>query len=448
MSNGFTELTYNLEVTNLLLAPKVPIQTPNSTNPPYPYAGAIDYNPYNSKLYYGDNFVWNELTTGGATTLASAGGTSLVFDGVGPGLIIKGLAAGTGITLTDQGTTVAITANGTNITLTNIGSVTGSLVPGGAEIGPALTIKGILAADNTVTIASTATDVTIAANLSLVNIANLGVPPGVPWVLDGTGPDMTIRSITAGVGITLTPSLTDVTVTANGTNISLTDAGVIIPHQSLVNDTTGPTLAVKGISAFSPALSVTSSGITDIVLDLPFTTMTLDDIIVGRSTTGQLTDRLRYDAQLLGMSFNAGSQLITTAYAPILWPTTNVPASAGVISYDPLTGIATILKDGIYDVNSSCTIVPILGSGIPVPGAAVPASIIPDAGEQVSVVITVNGNAFNESRIGSQSSQAASGFRFQFAVGTTVQWFVAATAGQVTAIALQRGTSGQIVCYF
>lgn len=97
-------------------------------------------------------------------------------------------------------------------------------------------------------------------------------------VADGIGPTLAVKGITAGTGITLTPGANDITVTnaspdqtvaiSSGTGISvtgvypsftvtnsspassvtLTSAG---GSQSLVTDGTGPTLAVKGITAGS-----------------------------------------------------------------------------------------------------------------------------------------------------------------------------------------------------
>lgn len=100
---------------------------------------------------------------GGAVTLASAGGTeTLVVDGVGPAITTKGLTAGTGI--------------------------------------------GLVGGANDVTISNT-------DGASSVTLASAGGTETL--VVDGTGPSLTSKGLTAGTGITLTPSGTDVTISTS-----------------------------------------------------------------------------------------------------------------------------------------------------------------------------------------------------------------------------------------
>jgi hypothetical protein len=85
-------------------------------------------------------------------------------------------------------------------------------------------------------------------------------------VNDGTGPTLAVKGLTASTGISLTSTATDITLTNNdpGSAVTLTDAGVQPGHQNLVNDGTGPALAVKGLVA-GPGISLSSTG-TDITI--------------------------------------------------------------------------------------------------------------------------------------------------------------------------------------
>jgi hypothetical protein len=102
---------------------------------------------------------------GSAVTLASAGGTeTLVNDGVGPALATKGLTAGTGISLTGTGTDITITntAPAVPVVLTSAGG-SQTLVNDGT--GPSLATKG-LSSGKGITLSSTATEVTIVADVA------------------------------------------------------------------------------------------------------------------------------------------------------------------------------------------------------------------------------------------------------------------------------------------
>ncbi len=109
-----------------------------------------------------DALEWRDQSTINTASLTSAGGTSLVNDGVGPALATKGLVAGTNVSFVDNGTDIEIIAAGTGTTVVSLASA------GGTE--------------------------------TLVN--------------DGTGPDMVTKGLTAGAGITLTPTANDITIAA------------------------------------------------------------------------------------------------------------------------------------------------------------------------------------------------------------------------------------------
>jgi hypothetical protein len=80
-------------------------------------------------------------------------------------------------------------------------------------------------------------------------------------VNDGTGPTLAVKGLTASTGISLTSTATAITLTNNdpGSAVTLTDAGTASGHQNLVNDGTGPALAVKGLVA-GTGITLSSTG--------------------------------------------------------------------------------------------------------------------------------------------------------------------------------------------
>lgn len=83
-------------------------------------------------------------------------------------------------------------------------------------------------------------------------------------VNDGVGPTLATKGLTAGTGISLSSTGTDITITntAVASSVTLSDAGTTT-HESLVNDGVGPTLATKGLKAGTGiSLSSTATDIT------------------------------------------------------------------------------------------------------------------------------------------------------------------------------------------
>ena len=123
--------------------------------------------------------------------------------------------------------------------LTSAGG-TESLVNDG--VGPTLATKGLTAGTG-ITLSSTATAVTIT----------------------NSAPDQVV-ALTASTGISVSGTYPNFTITNNdpGSAVSLTDAGVALGHENLVNDGTGPALAVKGLVA-GTGITLSSTG-TDITI--------------------------------------------------------------------------------------------------------------------------------------------------------------------------------------
>ncbi len=168
--------------------------------------------------------------------------------------------------------------------LTSAGG-TESLVNDG--VGPALATKGLTAGTG-ITLSSTATDVTI------TNSA-----PDVPVVL------------TAGAGISTSGTYPNFTITNTdtGSAVTLADAGTTT-HESLVNDGTGPALATKGLKA-GTGISLSSTG-TDITITNTIAATTLQkftqssavpigatiNVPHGLNTAALLVSVLEYDGAL------------------------------------------------------------------------------------------------------------------------------------------------------
>lgn len=127
--------------------------------------------------------------------------------------------------------------------------------------------------------------ITNSASSFAVTLADAGTGAHESLVNDGTGPSLATKGLTAGTGVSLTGSATDVTITNSapdqvvaltagagistsgtypnftitntdgGTGVSLTSAG---GTETLVNDGTGPALATKGLTA-GTGVSLTGS---------------------------------------------------------------------------------------------------------------------------------------------------------------------------------------------
>jgi hypothetical protein len=106
-------------------------------------------------------------------------------------------------------------------------------------------------------------------------------------VNDGTGPTLAVKGLTASTGISLTSTATAITLTNNdpGSAVTLTDAGVASGHQNLVNDGTGPALAVKGLVA-GTGITLSSTG-TDITIT--GSSLAKYSIAVNLPAAGQVT---------------------------------------------------------------------------------------------------------------------------------------------------------------
>jgi hypothetical protein len=138
-----------------------------------------------------------------------------------------------------------------DVTLVNSGSGQ-SLVSDGN--GPELGVKSITAGAG-VSLTSTATNITINNTVSLYSGGS-----GVSLVSDGSNPTLGVKSITAGTATTLSDDGSNVTINSTGSNVSLSSAG---GTHSLVGNGVGPSLTTRGLTpGTGVTISSTSSQVT------------------------------------------------------------------------------------------------------------------------------------------------------------------------------------------
>jgi hypothetical protein len=196
----------------------------------------------------GSTYTFSDSGTGDSLVDTSSTATSFV---------VKDLIAGSNVTLTSTSTDITInsTASGGTGTLTNVGTVpaTGNLIPSSPQTGPPFTVKGLIAGSN-VTLASTATDITINSTASggtgtvtsFSCVANNGITESVATAT-------TTPQLTLGLGA-ITPTSVNASGTVAGSNLSGTNTG----DQTLSNGGAGTSLVAVGSGSTLETVSLTA----------------------------------------------------------------------------------------------------------------------------------------------------------------------------------------------
>ena len=163
----------------------------------------------------------DSITLSSAITITSeAGQQSIVSNGVAaPAFKLKAINAGAGITLASNDTSLTVTNSSpaTSVQLESVGSGAG-WIQTTSSVAPVWKLRSILAsgglqvveASDTITITNTT------ASGNSVTLTNLG--SGVGLVSGTQGPDMTMRSLVAGTGISLTLGTPNNTVVVTNTS--------------------------------------------------------------------------------------------------------------------------------------------------------------------------------------------------------------------------------------
>lgn len=244
---------------------------------------------------------WIAYLEGLPRTTLNESGAELLISNAGPDIELRSLIG-------DEG--VSLTYNGTSIIVVEMASVTpddatlGSTGAGLSLIanstGPALGTWNVDAADASVTVTSNANDVLIEAATTTLTSVGAGTPVMINgdeirgllggnqitvtpngnevqvetafrgdaftlsggFAVDGTGPSLSIRGLTAGTDVSLSQTATDVTINATGgidTVSNLTSAGGDI---SMVLDGIGPDIRLRPIGTQIPTAVDNSTEVT------------------------------------------------------------------------------------------------------------------------------------------------------------------------------------------
>lgn len=259
--------------------------------------------------------IFNNDNTLGVTgaTLKSDLSTSINF-------VLKRLTAGTNITLTETGHAVTINAAGGGGGVTSIASAggTNSLVASGSA--PVPTIKG-LSAGTGIAMVTSPTDITVSVTGVVTSISNVGT--GSQLVASGSAPTPTMRTLTSGPNISLTQNTNDVQISAVGVATSLSTAG---SGQSLVVVGSTPNFQIRSLTA--------GSGIT-LTADSPGA----GDLTIASSITSGVSQVLSYGTGTSLVQNTGGSGSAANIYS--------LESTSGTISFTTQSSTVSI------DVNST-----------------------------------------------------------------------------------------------
>lgn len=199
----------------------------------------------------------------------AANTADLVGTGAGPGLKVRRLVGGAGVTLTSDANTVTV-AGGVTLetepgTDTNAASLVGT-ISSGATVRTKRLIGGpgisVTTNGTSVTVENTQTS----AGVTLVNEGPAG---SISLVSDGTGPSLGTRGLVQGTGITIVEDVANKSVTINNaapnTAVRLASAGTGANGVDVVTAGTGPNLEVRRLQAGS-GMSVALSSTTSVAL--------------------------------------------------------------------------------------------------------------------------------------------------------------------------------------
>lgn len=232
----------------------------------------------NGTLHYYSNGAWATVaasvpvTPPAQSVLTNLGPNfSLVSDSVGPAMSIKSLTSSGTVVLTEPtpGTILVSATSPPTANATNIGTGAPLIADG---IGPNIGLRGITPGPG-VTIGFNPTNLLISAGSALTGALSINDGgEGVSLIADGQGPDMVLKPLVAFPGITITQTATEIAITQtadgdlSGITITSTGAGT----GNLVADGIAPGLSIRSIVA-STNILVAQTGVPadTIVLSTP-----------------------------------------------------------------------------------------------------------------------------------------------------------------------------------
>ena len=147
----------------------------------------------------------------------------------------------------------------------------------GNNTGPDLTIKQLRAGDG-ISLDDSNGCIEITSIMSTVTLSPADCsPPGESLVVDGVGPDLTIRQISAGMGNKSKHfnGCLEIINDSPASSVTLSPADCSPPGESLVVDGIGPDLTIRQISAGMGISLSTLTGCLEIINDSPASSVTL-----------------------------------------------------------------------------------------------------------------------------------------------------------------------------
>ncbi len=237
--------------------------------------GSLIYQSPSAITYRSNGMEWLPFVSADDIALSSVGGgTSLVNDPNGPNMKTKSLVGGTGITITTDigNTTITISNTGGVLTVTS-GTSGGANLIASTSTSQNIILR-TLVAGTAIVVSEVGTDqISIGLDLSsplFVTSVTTALPPflgSVPILADEINPGITVKSLVAGANCTLVDNGSYITINmGSGPSTTTTLATVVgSTGQSFVVNGTGPALTMKGIIAGS-GIALTPTA-TDIIID-------------------------------------------------------------------------------------------------------------------------------------------------------------------------------------
>lgn len=349
---------------------------------PLDETGSIVQSGITDALYVSTGTRWKEYGDLSSVTLVSVGGgVSIVVDGLMPLFTVASFSAGGGVTITSTPTDVTFS-------ITGLKSLTSGSSPGASLFTSDSTAQNAklrtIVGDSVIVITSPSVDqVQIGMNTSspaLVNSIKTALPllgTSVKFLADETNPSITVKSVLAG---------TNCAFVDNGSYIVLNAIAVPPPPQtflssvgaglSIVSDGTGPDLSMYGIKAgvgivvtpLAGDISISYTAVAGVSSLAAISPLSVDvptgNITVTSNTTGNIGD---------GFYAYLNASFFQTAYQPFI-----TTAGFWTMQWDQgglfSNGLITIQKDGIYAfswgtcVQNTTTTTELFLNGVPYSG--------------------------------------------------------------------------------
>jgi hypothetical protein len=277
----------------------------------------------------GDGSIAPFPTVSGSTYNPTAG-TGISITGTSPNQTITNTLPDQTVALT-AGTGIGVAGTYPNFTISNTSPSSGGTVTSidvDAGTGISVSPAGPITTSGTFTVTNTAPDQIVSIS-SGTGISSSGTYPN--FTIANTAPDQVV-AITGGTGIGVSGAYPNFTITNNdpASGVSLSSAG---GTQTLVNDGTGPSLATKGLTAGTGvSLSSTATDVT-ITNSAPDQVVSLGTTGSGLAVTGSYPSfTLQNTLPDQTVALTAGTGIGITGTYPNFTITNSSPSSGGTVT--------------------------------------------------------------------------------------------------------------------